>query len=228
MTKRLLNGLSRRYARAMNPNAYVRGAMVALGAGAVTYGFGMASMAAQAYDISKSSGVSFHTSWNNVRSEYGNNWRNGTIGLIVAGYLLMAVVPLGLSKSESKRYAEFIVKRYLHDLRIDMKNTDNLMYRDIANLLLANMSDAERKDILDMGVQVGKALEQNDALTLYGQLSSAQGKAKRNALLVESKNILSRTIDSVIARNPGLEQLIFDILDGKTYYNPRMFNQKQR
>lgn len=223
MSGKYLHNLSNKYSRAMHPCARIKGGALALGMGATVYGLGMGAMAIQA----SNTGKSFVSEWRNVRAEYGNTWRNGTLGIIIGIYLLVEL-GIGMYKSEAKHYAEFIVKRYLRDLRYDISNIDERVFYDVANLILANMSDAERKNILDAGIVVSNALDKNNILSVSGEQSAAQGRIKRKKLLIESKNNIAKHIDTVIGRNPELEYLIADMLKGKTYFNPMVFNQKQR
>ena len=227
MKKNFINDLAKKYAAKMNPNARSRGLALSLATGAVVYGIGMGAMAIQANIKSENTGNDFNSSWKSVRSEYGNNWRNGTIGMMVFAYLFIELA-IASSRKDAKRHMEFIAKHYLRDLHIKIISPDNLVYQDIANMILSNMTNDERADLLEHGVSVGKELEKNDVLTLSGDRTPAQSDVIRKKILADSKNMVAKTIDSVIARNPGLEQVIFDILSGKTYYNLRAFNQKQR
>lgn len=227
MKKTFVNDLAKKYSRAVYPHARAKGAALALGLGATVYGLGMGAIAIQADTYAKDTGTKFATAWNNIRAEYGNAWRNGTLGIIIVIYLLFEMGILN-DKSESKRYAEFIVKRYLHDSHLDTRNIDERTFRDIANLILANMTETKREFILRVGISVKKALDENNVSSLLGDLTPAQGRVQRKKILIESKNIIADYIDDAIGRNPELQSLIIDMLNSKTYFNPRMFNQKQR
>ena len=227
MVKTYINSMARQYSRAMNPRLRTNGAALALGTSAMVFGLRMGAMAIEADTYSNDTGKSFSMAWDNVRAAYGNTWRNGAIGVLIGAYLF-AELAIYSSKSESKRYAEFVVKRYLHNSHVNVPNADSRVYRDIANLLLANMTAGERQSILDVGISVRQALDKNNALSLAGEQTPAQGRVQRKCLLIKSKDIISEYLDSVLMRNPGLEPLIYDMLNGKTYFNPRMFNQHQK
>jgi hypothetical protein len=227
MKKTFVDDLAKKFSHAMHPHARAKGAALALGLGATVYGFGMGTIAIQADTYAKDTGTKFATAWNKIRTEYGNTWRNGTLGIIIGIYLLVEM-GIGASKSESKHYSEFAIKRYLHDLHIDTSNMDSRVFRYIANLILANMTETERNDILSVGISVSNALDKNTLLSVSGDKTSAQGRIYRKKILIESKNIIATYIDRVIARNPALESLIISMLNGKTYFNPTIFNQKQR
>jgi len=214
MRKKFLNDSARQYARHMNPNIRKQTLLFLLGSGAVVYGCGMAAMAVQANAQAENFGRPFANTWRSVRAEYGHDWRNGTIGIMVT-ILLIAYACFDTSKFEARRYADFVAKRYLHDLHIDVKDADNRVFGDIADLLLANMSNAERENMIDIGVSVANALNGNVHLS----------DIKRKQILIDAKNRVSKTLDSVMARNPQMESLIWNILAGQTYYNPHAFNK---
>ena len=227
MSKISINSLSRQYSQRINHGLRAKGAAFALGAGAIVYGLGMGAMAIEADTYADDTGKSFSAAWNNIRAEYGNTWRNGAIGVLICAYLFIELA-FYASKSEAKRYAEFVVKRYLHDSHINLSDVDSRLYHDIANLILSNMTDAEREYILTVGVSVKRALERNNTLSLTGEQTQAQGRIQHKCLLSKSKDIISKRIDAVLARNLKLEPLIVEMLNGKTYLNPRMFAQRQK
>ena len=222
MSKLFLNNMAQQYARVMNPAIRGKGVAIALGAGAFACGLGMGAMAIEANGYAEDTGKSFADAWQIIRAEFGNNWRNGTIGLMIGAYLLVEIA-IGASKAEAKRYAEFVVKRYLRDAHIDVSDADSRMYRNIANLILANMTETERAEVLKTGILLSKALDKN------GDLSQtvSQERVQRKALLITSKNRISERIDSVFERNSGLSTLIMDILNGRTYFNPRAFGRQK-
>ena len=227
MKTHVLSDLSRRYARTVNPDARIKGVIWALSSGALVYGLGTAAMAIHAYSDMENYGKDFNTTYANIRNEYGTNWLNGTVAVMI-GVVILIEMFIGASKSEFKRYAEFVVKRYLHDLHYDVKGVDNLLLRDIAKLMLDNMTYDEREDILAAAIQVEKAFDKNNEMVISGEKTDAQSIAQKKRILSEYKNVAVKHVNSVVKRNPKLEKLIFDILNGKTYYDLRAFSAKQR
>ena len=166
MKKNFVNDLARKYANKMNPDARSRGLALSLATGAIVYGLGMGAMAIQSNIRSENTGAEFNSSWKSVRAEYGTNWRNGAIGMMIFAYLFIELGIMSL-RADAKRYMEFIAKHYLHDLHINVISPDNRVYRDISNLILSNMTNAEREYLLEHGLLNDPGVGKYYSIELY-------------------------------------------------------------
>jgi hypothetical protein len=131
----------------------------------------------------------------------------------ILAYLFAELELVGI-RHESKSFALTIIKRYMHDVHINVSNVDENVLYDVADLIIGNMTKGERAKINNIGLVLDAKI---NATPITDKL--AQNKA-----ISWAKDEMSKVIDSVFIRCPTLEALVLDMLSGKVKYNKFMAN----
>ena len=160
---------------------------------------------------------SFKSARDAVVRQYADNVGTGLILVMILPYLFMELGILG-ARHTAKRFAEFIIKRCGRDIGIDVNDMSPERLHDVADLLLANMTDAERDAILQIGIKLNQC----------GVFDKNTHDIHNMQELVCAKNDIRDICHSVLARNDGLDVVIRYILAGKLMYTPKMFMTHQK
>lgn len=210
---------ARKYAKTINPNVHKNGLKLA---GLVLVSVFVSECILNSllvHKYVKDYGGTFKKEW--------MRYNRGQMAAYLCGPLAFALFFLILAEleyvgatEEFKCYSAKAVKRYLHDAHIDVSNIDEETLQDIADLIIANMSEAERDAAIEIGAELEDQLYKIDL----------QNDIERNKVLASAKTAATKVIDCVLARNPDLEKLLLNILNGEVKYSSKLFaaNQKQK
>ena len=130
---------------------------------------------------------------------------------------------LMLRKSVEYDAAQYVIKRKLRDMARkypELKNIDDdKLLKDIADLIVSRMTEQEITSICVCARDF--AIMSEDAKAL-----GSENLVK--IIKIENLKYLQKILNTVIARNPGLDETIYQIATGKTLYSPKTFGREKR
>lgn len=197
-----LNDVSRQFARQVtrSPKCNLTWAGVIF---VGTFTLGMAISTFASYLYSESTGQDFKKEWMAQRRERLPAELLTPLSFAVL-FLLAAVGEMDAAKGDAKRFAELVIERYMRDAHIDVSNATGKDLRDAAELLIANMPQIARTEIVSIGSELDSKLD----------ASFMKNPTKRTILIAKAIKEVSDRIDLVLADNPELEKSLLFVLQG--------------
>ncbi len=120
-------------------------------------------------------------------------------------FLLSTVLESSGAKEEAKRFSELVLERYMKNAHFDTSNVKERYLHDAAELLIANMPQSMRDEIVEIGTELDNQLDSR---------SFVKNQKTRAKLFKTAIDEISVKIDMVLADNPDLEQSILYVLQG--------------
>ena len=197
-----LNNVSRQFARQVTrgPKCNLAWAgFIFLG----TFTLGMAISTLSSYLYSEGTGQDFKKEWLAQRHERLPAELLTPLSFAVL-FLLSTVLEFGGAKEDAKRFAELAIERYMRNANVDTSKFKSAYLRDAAELLIANMPQSVRKEVVSIGVELDKKLDD----------SFMKHPKKRTILFGKAIKEVSNRIDLMLVDNPELEKSLLLVLQG--------------
>lgn len=188
MARSVLGKTVSEYANRLNAGVHRETMVLGLVSALVWGGASSGVFAIMSQNSAMQHGTAFKTEWKRTMDAYGHS-----IWIVASALLLFALVSGELKYLDSRREAKRMAKHIIKRACANMSSRDLLCF---ANLTLENMSDIQRKEILDAGIALRAEIDKYDAQWMNMQITFVQKRRLVSAAMIKYTNDVAKMIEN--------------------------------